>query len=118
MTGEDILLQQDHLGYRNDIDALFSFTSTALADLIGTMQMKDMAVIRPKFEPFYKGFLALYYNTAKSKHMQDEKELIDEVDVWMDPRGKIDSDRVMKGKSLFMRWGNAMEKHGIHTLTK
>lgn len=118
MTNSDILQQRDHLQYRNDIDTLFSGTSLALASLLTEMQLRNMAVPRPMFRPFYEGFNALYLQTAKSKHMQEEKDLIDRMEHWLDPRGKIDINRVMDGRKLFQEWGRAMEKCGLHTFTK
>jgi len=118
MTTQDIIQQQDHRQYRNDIDALFSFTSGALAELLAGMQMKGMVVPRAAFKPFYEGFCNLYLQTAKSKHMQGEQELIDRIDKWMDPKNKITPQRVMDGRDLLKEWGRALEKCGVHTLGK
>lgn len=115
---DDVLQQQDHRQYRNDIDSLFSFTSGALAALLTNMQVKNMVVPRGVFAPFYEGFCTLYLQTAKSKHMQGERGLIDKIEKWMDPRSQINVQRVMEGRELFKEWGTAMEKNGVHTLNK
>jgi len=117
MTGPGVVQQQDHPTYRRSIDELFSITSSCLAELMATQQAKG-APNKAIFIPFYQSFLDLFMQTSKSKIMEGEEELIDEINQWMNPDNRITENRVKKGKQLFMRWGRALEHHGIHTFTK
>ncbi|MDD5535500.1 MAG: hypothetical protein PHY52_02395 [Candidatus Pacebacteria bacterium] len=113
-NGGGIVQQQDHQAYRRDIDDLFSITSGHLSKLMGMLQFKQ-TVAKPLFIPFYETFYDLFTQTAKSKHMQENKDLIDEVKEWLDYRNPIDAERVEKGAELFARWATEMERKGIHT---
>jgi hypothetical protein len=46
-----------------------------------------------------------------------EPQLIDQIKKWLNSQ-TIDRDRVRRGQELFEAWGIALEKQGIHTLTK
>ena len=116
MVTGGVIEQKEHKEYQKDIDGLFSETSGALSDLVTFYQFKHQVSIQ-LFLPFYMGFFNLFIQTAKSKHMQAEKDLITEIDKWMDYRNKVDEKRIRDGIELFKKWGTAMEKQGIHTLT-
>jgi hypothetical protein len=111
-----VIEQKEHKEYQKDIDGLFSETSMALSDLVTYYQFKHRVSIQ-LFLPFYTGFFNLFIQTAKSKYMQNEQELIEEIDKWMDYRNKVDETRIRQGIELFKKWGTAMEKQGIHTIT-
>lgn len=115
MTTE-IVQQYDHKLYRNEIDALYSVTSESAAAMLQLMQMKGH-VNRLLFSVFYKNFANLFFQTSKSKHMADEKDLVDEIWKWLDHKNPITDRRAVVGIDLFWRWGRALEKRGIHTIS-
>jgi hypothetical protein len=109
--------QQDHRRYTTDIDELYSATSGALADLLTYMLMKQK-VHKNVFAPFFRYFADLFFQTCTVKHMREaEPQLIDQIKKWIDAR-EITRERVRRGQELFEAWGIALEKQGIHTLTK
>ena len=109
---------QDHQSYRNDIDFLFSLTSGHLAEIMAHIQQTRGNFPPGMFIPFYRGFHNLFIQTSKSEIMQSEKDLINEIDTWMDFMNPVNLERVKKGRELFRRWGEAMERQGLHTFTK
>ena len=112
-----IVQQQDHRRYTTDVDELYSATSSALAELLTYMLLKK-AVHKQVFAPFFRYFVDLFFQTSKVKHMRDaEPELIEAIKQWINLQN-IDPKRVTRGQELFEAWGVALEKQGIHTLTK
>lgn len=112
-----LVQQQDHRRYVTDVDELYSLTSGALADLLTYMLLKQ-SVHKTVFAPFFRYFADLFFQTSKVKHMREaEPELIEHIKKWLSQKN-IDQRRVEHGQELFELWGVALEKQGIHTLTK
>lgn len=112
-----IVQQQDHRRYTADVDELYSLTSGALAELLTYMLLKN-SVHKQVFAPFFRYFADLFFQTSKVKHMREaEPALIDGIKNWLSMQN-IDRKRVERGQELFEAWGVALEKQGIHTLTK
>lgn len=113
-----IVEQQEHSRYKQDIDDLFSFTSAALSALWTHMQLKNGSVPPGMFQPFFEGFHNLFIQTSKSKHMENEKELQQRIENWLNYAHPISTQRVVDGRILFKLWASALERHGIHTWTE
>lgn len=112
-----IVQQQEHKRYTTDVDELYSLTSGALAELLTYMLLKK-SVPKQVFAPFYRHFADLFFQTSKVKHMREaEPDLIEDIRNWLKMQN-IDQNRVRLGQELFESWGIALEKQGIHTLTK
>lgn len=112
-----IVQQQDHRRYTTDVDELYSLTSGALAELLTYMLLKN-SVHKQVFAPFFRYFADLFFQTSKVKHMREaEPVLIENIKKWLNMKN-IDRIRVERGQELFEAWGVALEKQGIHTLTK
>lgn len=112
-----IVQQQDHRRYVTDVDELYSLTSGALAELLTYMMLKG-TVHKQVFAPFFRYFADLFFQTSKVKHMREsEPELVNSIKEWLAVKS-MDRRRVERGQELFEAWGVALEKQGIHTLTK
>jgi hypothetical protein len=65
--------------------------------------------------PNLQEFCNLFFQTSKSKHMADEKDLVDEIE--MDGHKNPITDRGRRRDRPLLEMGSGLEKRGIHTIS-
>lgn len=110
----EILEQQRHRVFVEDIDAAFSESTKLLAQLM-MMYGRTGGVNKPLYFNFKCMFNILYFNTSCLREMQKDMELIARVDRWLLNR-TVSAPELIEGRKLFGEYAQALETAGVHTL--